>query len=162
MGTLKDSWPVVAELDAVRRLRVIARSTAGTSFAECVVDAPFDRVWGVVSDLENQLPLMITDIASFTVTSAVGERLEARARSPLGLRARFDIVLRPGWCLMQSRFVLGGMAALAEPDGTRLAFFGGLRLPGLRLADPVLRPLMAPLGARALRRLAARLDALDG
>ncbi|WP_405439424.1 hypothetical protein OG373_19605 [Streptomyces avidinii] len=159
---MNDSWPVVAELDAVRRLRVIARSTPGTGFAECVVDAPFDRVWGLVSDLENQLPLMITDIGSFTVTSAAGERLEALARSPLGLRARFDIVLRPGWCLMQSRFVLGGMAAAAEPDGTRVAFFGGLRLPGIRLADPVLRPLMAPSAARALRRLTARLDAPGG
>lgn len=60
------------------------------------------------------MPLMIGDIRSFTVTSAVGERLEATARSPLGMRARFDIVLRPGWCLMRSRFVIGGMAAVAE------------------------------------------------
>lgn len=157
---MNDSWPVVAELDAVRRLRVIARSTPATTFAERLVDAPFDRVWGLVCDLEHQMPLMIGDIRSFTVTSAVGERLEARARSPLGLRARFDIVLRPGWCLMRSRFVVGGMAAVAEPDGTRLAFFGGLRLPGIRPAEPVLRPLMAPLGPRALGRLTDQLEGL--
>ncbi|MFG2974790.1 hypothetical protein ACGFYY_17615 [Streptomyces sp. NPDC048331] len=154
---MNDSWPVVAELDAVRRLRVIARGTPGTGFAERLVDAPFERVWGLVSDLEHQMPLMIGDIRSFTVTSAAGERLEARARSPLGMRARFDIVLRPGWCLMQSRFLIGGMAAVAERDGTRLAFFGGLRLPGIRAADPLLRPLMAPPAARALGRLTARL-----
>ncbi|MER5416903.1 hypothetical protein ACFWB2_26310 [Streptomyces virginiae] len=162
MGTLNDSWPVVAELDAVRRLRVIARATPGTTFAERPVDAPFDRVWGLVRDLEHQMPLMIGDIRSFTVTSAVGERLEATARSPLGMRARFDIVLRPGWCLMRSRFVIGGMAAVAEGDGTRLAFFGGLRLPGIRLAQPVLRPLMAPLGARALGRLTDQLEGPGG
>ncbi|MCX4714895.1 hypothetical protein OG818_03660 [Streptomyces virginiae] len=159
---MNDSWPVVAELDAVRRLRVIARATPGTTFAERPVDAPFDRVWGLVRDLEHQMPLMIGDIRSFTVTSAVGERLEAMARSPLGMRARFDIVLRPGWCLMRSRFVIGGMAAVAEGDGTRLAFFGGLRLPGIRLAQPVLRPLMAPLGARALGRLTDQLEGPGG
>ncbi|MGW7438035.1 hypothetical protein [Streptomyces sp. NPDC054849] len=154
---MKDSWPV-AELDAVRRLRVIARSTPGTGFAERLLDAPFDRVWALASDLENQLPLMITDIGSFTVTSAAGERLEATARSPLGLRARFDVVLRPGWCLMQSRFVLGGMAAVAEEGGTRLAFFGGLRLPGVGTAGRLLHPLTAPMGARALKRLTDQLD----
>ncbi|MFB6515588.1 hypothetical protein ACFCXF_39735 [Streptomyces virginiae] len=159
---MNDSWPVVAELDAVRRLRVIARATPGTTFAERPVGAPFDRVWGLVRDLEHQMPLMIGDIRSFTVTSAVGERLEATARSPLGMRARFDIVLRPGWCLMRSRFVIGGMAAVAEGDGTRLAFFGGLRLPGIRLAQPVLRPLMAPLGARALGRLTDQLEGPGG
>lgn len=105
---------------------------------------------------------MIGDIRSFNVTSAAGERLEARARSPLGMRARFDVVLRPGWCLMQSRFVVGGMAAVAERDGTRLAFFGGLRLPGVRLAEPVLRPLLAPLGARALGRLTDQLEGHGG
>lgn len=157
---MNDSWPV-AELDAVRRLRVIAHSTPGTGFAEHLVDAPFDRVWALASDLERQLPVMITDIRAFTVTSAVGERLEARARSPLGMRARFDVVLRPGWCLMQSRFVVGGMAAVAEGEGTRLAFFGGLRLPGGRPADRLLRPLMAPLGARALKRLTDQLERPD-
>jgi hypothetical protein len=154
---LNDSWPV-AELDAVRRLRVIARTTPGTSFAEHLLAAPFDQVWELASDLENQMPRLITDISVFTVTSAVGERLEARARSPLGLRARFDIVLRPGWCLMQSRFVLGGMAAVPEGDGTRFAFFGGLRIPGIRLVDRALHPLMDPLGAKVLKRLTDQLN----
>ncbi|MFB7468977.1 hypothetical protein ACFCZ1_36765 [Streptomyces sp. NPDC056224] len=154
---MNDSWPV-AELDAVRRLRVIARTTPGAAFAEDLLDAPFDRVWDLARDLEGQLPRLVTDIRSFTVTSAAGERLEARARSPLGMRARFDIVLRPGWCLMQSRFVVGGMAAVPEGDGTRFAFFGGLRLPGIEPVDRALRPLMAPLAAKALGRLADQLE----
>lgn len=139
MGTLNEDWPV-AELDPVRRLRVVARSTPAASYAEHLVPAPFDRVWELASDLEEQLPRLITDISAFTVTSSRGDRLEARARSPLGLRARFDIVLRPGWCLLQSRFVLGGMAAVAEGDDTRFAFFGALRIPGVRLLDRALTP----------------------
>ncbi|MGW0749848.1 hypothetical protein [Streptomyces sp. NPDC002587] len=154
---MNDSWPV-AELDAVRRLRVIARTTPGAAFAEDLLAAPFDRVWDLVRDLEGQLPRLVTDIRSFSVTSAAGERLEARARSPLGMRARFDIVLRPGWCLMQSRFVVGGMAAVPEGAGTRFAFFGGLRLPGIEPVDRALRPLMAPLAAKALGRLADQLE----
>ncbi|MFD9457201.1 MULTISPECIES: hypothetical protein [unclassified Streptomyces] len=165
MGTLKDTWPV-AELDAVGRLRVVARSAPGAGYAEEHLRAPFDRVWALARDLERQLPRMITDIGDFTVTAAAGERLEARARSPLGLRTRFDVVLRPGWCLMQSRFVLGGMAAVPEGDGTRFAFFGALRLPGAGpvgralepLVAPLLAPLTAPMGARALRRFADQLD----
>ncbi|MFD9339118.1 hypothetical protein ACFWBF_32735 [Streptomyces sp. NPDC060028] len=152
-----DSWPV-AELDAVRRLRVIARTTPGASFAEHLIAAPFDRVWALASDLEGQMPRLISDISAFTVTSADGERLEARARSPLGMRARFDIVLRPGWCLMQSRFVLGGMAAVPEADGTRFAFFGALRIPGIRLLDRALHPLTDPLGVKALKRFTDQLD----
>ncbi|MCX5377365.1 hypothetical protein [Streptomyces sp. NBC_00091] len=154
---MNDTWPV-AELDAVRRLRVIARTTPAASFAEHLVPAPFDRVWALASDLENQLPRLITDISAFTVTSAAGERMQARARSPLGMRARFDIVLRPGWCLMQSRFVLGGMAAVPEGDATRFAFFGALRIPGIRLIDHALTPLIDPLGAKALKRLTDQLE----
>ncbi|MGW0392536.1 hypothetical protein ACWDYJ_16880 [Streptomyces sp. NPDC003042] len=154
---MNDSWPV-AELDAVRRLRVIARTTPGAAFAEDLIDAPFDRVWALASDLEEQMPRLISDIGTFTVTSRAGERLEARARGRLGPRARFDIVLRPGWCLMQSRFVVGGMAAVAEGEGTRFAFFGALRIPGIRLVDRALHPLMDPLGARALKRFTDRLD----
>ncbi|WP_405493303.1 hypothetical protein [Streptomyces sp. NBC_00096] len=153
---MNESWPV-AEIDSVRRLRVIARTTPGAGFAEHLLDAPFEQVWSLASDLENQMPRLITDISAFTVTSAAGDRLEARARSPLGMRARFDIVLRPGWCLMQSRFVLGGMAAVPEGDGTRFAFFGALRIPGLRLIDRALHPLMDPLGAKALKRLTDQL-----
>ncbi|MCX5196109.1 hypothetical protein OOK31_19785 [Streptomyces sp. NBC_00249] len=153
------AWPAVTGLDPVRKLRVVARSTPGSSFAEHLLPDPFERVWELASDLERQMPLLISDISAFTVTSASadGERLEARARSPLGMRARFDITLRPGWCLMQSRFVLGGLAAVPEGDGTRFAFFGALRLPGLRLLDRALHPLVDPLGAKALKRFTDQL-----
>jgi hypothetical protein len=37
-----------------------------------------------------------------------------------------DVVLRPGWCVMQSPFLVGGMAAVREAGGNRFVFFGGL------------------------------------
>lgn len=47
----------------------------------------------------------------------------------------FDVVMRPGWCLMQSRFLIGAMAVSADGGGTRRA----ARVK-LRAAD---RPLSA-------------------
>lgn len=101
---------------------------------------------------------MVTDLWTFEITSARGERLTASARGRLGQRARFDVVLRPGWCVMQSRFLIGGMAAAPDGENTRFAFFGGLRLPGIRLLDPVLRPAGRPLALRPIRRLEHRLQ----
>jgi len=62
-----------------------------------------------------------------------------------------DVTLRPGWCLMQSRFVIGGMAAVPQGPGTLFAGCGGLRLPGGRL-------LVAAVGGdRGAQRVVRRL-----
>ena len=148
-------WPV-AELDPVRRLRVLASVAPGASYGELVLDVPVQQVWALATDLERQMPLLINDIRTFTITStdAEGRPLEAVARSPLGMRARFDIVMGPGSCLMQSRFLIGGLAASAEShDTTRFGFFGGLRIPGVRLVDRLLHPF---LHQGAVERFAAQ------
>jgi hypothetical protein len=153
---VSQDWPV-AELDPVRRMRAVAAATPGAGYAEKLIPAPFDAVWDAVSDLERELPRLLTDVRSFEITSAPGERMTARARGWLGQRARFDVVLRPGWCVMQSRFLIGGMAAAPDPDGTRFAFLGGLRVPGMRLIDPLLRPVAGKLARRPIGRLEQRL-----
>jgi hypothetical protein len=155
---MTQDWPV-ADLDPVRRMRILAATTHGVGYAEKLIPAPFEAVWEAVSDLEHELPRMLTDLRSFEITSARGERLTARARGWLGQRARFDIVLRPGWCVMQSRFLTGGMAAVAEGEATRFAFLGGLRLPGVRLADPLIRSAGQSLALRPIGRLERRLQA---
>ena len=101
-------------------MRVIAAATPGAAYAEKVIPAPFSAVWEAASDLEHELPRMVTDLRPFEITSARGERMTASARGRLGQRARFDVVLRPGWCVMQSRFLIGGMAAAPEetPPGS--------------------------------------------
>ena len=149
----------MAELDPVRRMRVLAAAIPGVAYAEKLIPAPFSAVWDAASDLEHQLPRMITDLRSFEITSARAERITARARGRLGQRASFDVVLRPGWCVMQSRFLIGGMAAAPEGESTRFAFLGGLRLPGIRLLDPMLRAAAQPLALRPITRLENRLQA---
>ena len=155
---MNQDWPV-AELDPVRRMRVLAAAIPGVAYAEKLIPAPFSAVWDAASDLEHQLPRMITDLRSFEITSARAERMTARARGRLGQRASFDVVLRPGWCVMQSRFLIGGMAAAPKGESTRFAFLGGLRLPGIRLLDPMLRAAAQPLALRPITRLENRLQA---
>jgi hypothetical protein len=158
MAVMSDhGWPV-AEFDPVRRLEVIAASTPGTSIHRMVVDAPVESVWAVAGDLEGELPgWLFPDIRSVRVTAGDADRLVLRMSGRSGLRARFDVVLRPGWCLMQSRFLLGGMAAVADGEGTRFAFIGGFRGP-LRALTQLAQPLSRRNATQALTRLTNRIN----
>jgi hypothetical protein len=93
------------------------------------------------------MPRLVRDFRSFTITPGTEEHLVMHARGYLGQRARFDVVLRPGWCWMQSRFLLCGMAAAPDPAGTRSGFLGGLRVPGVTLLHPLLH-LIGPAAVR--------------
>lgn len=151
-------WPA-ADLNEVRRLRVLAAGIPGAHVTERILRAPFAEVWALLSDLEGSFGLIEPDMRHVRVTGANGDRLEARARSRFGMRARFDGVLRPGWCWLQSRFLLIGIAAAPEPGGgTRVALTGGVRIPG--------RAAIVPIGVRrqserALDRLTALLGRRD-
>jgi hypothetical protein len=148
---MTDNWPA-ADLDPVRRLRVLAASVKFPVYVtEVVLPVPLAQVWAVASDLQHVLPRCLPTVRDARIISADGDRLELLASGTLGQRARFDVVLRPGWCLMRSRFVLGAMAAVPEADGTRFASLGGFRLPGMRLATP----LLTLAGDRAMRAFTA-------
>jgi hypothetical protein len=149
------AWPM-AELDPVRRLTVMAAAIPGARVASRIVPAPFEDVWAVMGDLEGELGRFQPDLHRLRVTRDDGERLEAVARGRFGLRARFDVLRRPGWCWMQSRFLLIGMAARPDPDGTLVALTGGVRVPGRAALVPV---LVGPANRRAADRLAARVTA---
>jgi hypothetical protein len=151
---LSGSWPTV-EVDQVQRLRVLAQATRGPMYAEGLVDAELDVVWSIVADLEHSLPKLIPDIRTFTVQDVAGEALTGLAVGTFGQRARFAVRLKPGWCLMQSRFVIGGMAAREEAAGTRFAVLAGVRVPGMAIAYPVLALFGRRLGSRVVGRLRA-------
>ncbi|NUP03714.1 MAG: hypothetical protein HOW59_37905 [Nonomuraea sp.] len=150
------NWPV-ADLDPVRRLRVLAAAVPGAVVAERIIRAPFEQVWEVAGDLEREFGTFEPDMRRLRIVADDGGgRLVAEARSRYGMRARFDVDLRPGWCWMQSRLLLVGLAATAVPEGTLVAQTGGVRVPG--------RSALVPLGVRAagekaLARLAARVAA---
>lgn len=152
------TWPT-ADLDPVRRLQVMSAAVTAPMYVEELVDAPYDRVWAVASDLESELPGLVRAMREFTVLEqrADGE-FTARARSVIGHRATFDVVLRPGWCLMQSPYVIAGMAAVPAGDRTRFAVLGAGRAVRGRAAQRVLGPLGRELGRSMLRRLRTRVE----
>lgn len=142
------AWPH-ADMDAVQRLRALAAGIPGAAVEEAVVDAPLDRVWTIIADLEEGFGLIEPDMRRVTVLSREADRVVALARSKYGMRARLEGVVRPGWCWLQSRFLLIGIAATdAGPGRTRVAMTGGVRVPG--------RAALVPIGVKAAARGALR------
>jgi hypothetical protein len=153
-------WPT-ARLDPVRQLRVLAGVLPGVGLVERVLDAPFERVWPALADLEHSVPAFDPMVASLRVLSREGERLVVVTRLPLvPLTLRFQVELRQGWCLMRSRTHLVGMAAVPLPGGrTRYAHLEGLPWRGgrlLRLLRPLFRRLVGGDVRGIVRILAAR------
>ncbi|MCF2531996.1 hypothetical protein [Yinghuangia soli] len=148
-----------AVLGAVGRLEVMVSGIPGARIAADVVPGDFADVWLVMGDLEGGFGRFQPDMRDLRVTHREGERVTAYARSRFGFRARLHGVVRPGWCWLQSRFLVIGMAAEPLPDGTpgtRVALTGGVRVPG--------RAAIVPVGAerelhRALTRLRTELAA---
>ena len=143
---MNQHWPV-ADLDPVRKLRVMAAATPGTDLTEIIIDAPPEVVWQVAGNLQAEMPRLVRDFRSVAVTPGTGEDLVMHARGYLGQRARFEVRIRPGWCWMQSRFLLCGMAAAPDSLGTRFGFLGGIQAPGATLLHPLLH-LIGPAAVR--------------
>ncbi|MEV6281100.1 hypothetical protein [Kribbella sp. NPDC051770] len=148
---MSDQWPAI-ELDDVQRFRVLAAAVPGASVTERVVDAPVERVRELLADPQVLVAIQ-ADIASAQLVRRTGDRVVLLVRSRWGMRARLEGQYRAGWCWLQSRFLVIGMAAVAEPGGgTRVAMTGGVRVPG--------RAALVPVGVRRESRRA--LDKLEG
>ena len=138
------------EIDPVERLRIMAAGVRGARIAEGVLPVPFEEVWAVMADLEGEFGRFQPDMRRVRVLRVAGDRVEALARSKYGFRAHLRGFVRPGWCWLQSRFLVIGMAAVDEGGRTRVALTGGVRVPG--------RAALVPFGTRReLERAMARL-----
>lgn len=143
------NWPI-AELDSLRRLRVMADVLPGVGMVETVLNAPFDQVWGFIADLESSVPAFDPAVASLKVISRYDDRLVIKARTVIPIT--YNVELRPGWCWMQSRVYLVGMAAVAEGNRTRYAHLEGLPQRGTGLLEPLFRRVVVPADIRGIRR----------
>lgn len=114
----------ITRLDPIRRLHVLAAAIPGAVVREQLIPAPFATVWEEISDLERAVPASEWHVRSLRITERHGERLTADVENVIGLHDEFAIVLRPGWCGMEGRLLFAGMAAVADPAGTRLAWRG--------------------------------------
>jgi hypothetical protein len=138
MSVTSGTWPT-SEIDPVRRMRILVAALPRAAFRERVLDAPFDAVWRVASDLEQATPLWEKNVAALAILQQEADRLEVRIRSPFGISLRARAVLRPGWCVMQGRLFAVGMAATPEGARTRFAHFEAIRLAGSSVLRPLLR-----------------------
>jgi hypothetical protein len=154
MGIMTN-WPQV-ELDDVRRLHALAAGIPGAAVTERVFNEPLPAVWDLMWSDGRRFIEFQPDMRSVENVQREGDRITMLVRSTFGMRARLEGVVRPGWCWLQSRFLLIGMAATEEPTGgTRVALTGGVRVPG--------RAALVPVGVRresrkSLDRLASNLE----
>ena len=122
------TWPD-AQLDDIGRLRAIASAFPGVVVEETVFDAPFDRVWGFVSDLERSVARFDPIVGHVRIRSRQGSTLRISA-GPFrrGPGIRFEVRLEDGFCLMQStgRLYLVAMAAVPDGERTRYAHAEGV------------------------------------
>lgn len=130
-------WPT-ADIDAIQRLRIMAAAVSGAHVSERIVNASIERVWAALGDLDGAFTRIQPDMRHARLVDRLGDRVVIQARSRYGPRARLHGVIRPGWCWLQSRFLIIGMAAAAEPDGrTRVGLTGGVRVPGRAAIVPI-------------------------
>jgi hypothetical protein len=163
------AWPS-ARLDRIARLRVLAAGLPGATVVETEVDAPFDRVWRWLSDLEHSVPTFDEDVSRLRVVRRVddplgGERLRIRTNSTaagLWIPAILDVHLASGWCWMASRPQLYVVGMAAEPGGdrTRFALLEGLAFDLPRPVKSLARPLLAASRWRHRRHIPRDLAAI--
>jgi hypothetical protein len=136
------SWPT-ASLDPVRQLRVMAEVLPGAALLERVIDVPFDVLWSLWDDFPALAPLVDPVVGGAKLVSRDGDRLVIESRPPvLPLRRRFDVELREGWCWMQTKGFVVGMAGRPEGERTRYAHLEAVTFPGARLLRPAVARLI--------------------
>jgi hypothetical protein len=148
------------DLDPIRRLRVLTAALPGVALVEDTIDAPFDAVWSIAGDLVEGVPRFEDRIARVEIGERRDEHLKVTIHVRRGPATIWDVLLRPGWCWMQSARLglLVGMAAAPEADGrTRFAHAEGTRTAFSRPLAPLLRHRMRK-EIRTIERL-ARSDA---
>lgn len=130
------NWPQ-AQLTDVERFRALAAGVPGAAVTERVLPAAPDQVKDMLADLDVFATIQ-ADLVSATLEERDGDHVVVRAKGARGQRARLEGQLRPGWCWLQSRFLIIGMAVAAEPGGgTRVALTGGIRVPGRAAIIPI-------------------------
>jgi hypothetical protein len=107
------AWPA-ASLDPVARMRALAAGLPNAAIDETVFDAPFERFWPFIEDLEGNTPRYEGAVNRLRILDRHGEQIRLEARTPIGLWVEFDCVLRSGWCVMRSDSAQIGMAAHPE------------------------------------------------
>jgi hypothetical protein len=142
------AWPTI-EVDPVEKMRALASSLPYVGADETVFDVPFDPFWRFIEDLETNTPRIESTVNRLEILDRNGDRLRLKARSPIGVWDEFDVVLRPGFCIMQGRSGQIGMAARPESETTTRYF----HFEGTKILGRIGRPFFAWNVRQDFRRL---------
>jgi hypothetical protein len=138
---------VSAVMDPIERLHLIAAGIPGAAVVERVLDAPFESVWATATDFEGALRGFEVSVSRARIVKRDGETVTLESRLPLvRLRQRVDVHVREGWCLMQGRGFVAGMAARPEGERTRFAHLEAARMPGAAITKPLMKAKMILTG----------------
>jgi hypothetical protein len=150
------SWPT-AELDPVRRLRVLAGAVGSVALVEQQIDAPFERVWSFIADLERSVPAFDFSVRSVELRQGPRGLRAVATTAGVSRRTVFDVELTEGFCWMQSPWYVVGMAAAPDPDGptTRYAHLEGVPRRGFGLLLPLFRAMVGS-DVRGITRIVTR------
>jgi hypothetical protein len=147
-------------LDPVLRLHVLAAALPGSVVAERTVEAPFDQVWRVVTDLETMAPRYETNVTAIEVIERTPQRVRIVATLRGGHFEEMDARFEPGWSLMQSRSFIIAFGARPVGKHTKLAHLEHRRTlesaPNLEPSHRAYETLLGEL--EAIENLAAHPD----
>jgi len=139
VSDVRGRWPV-ASLGPIGRARALGASIPSAAWAEGILDAPYDRAWPWVADLEVSVPRFDTQVRRLRVLErrdAAGAQRLRIAASTFGVAIPFEVRLEDGYCIMQARARLYLVLMAAEPhDGgrrTRFLHLEAVPLPGTGL-----------------------------
>ncbi|SNS59400.1 hypothetical protein SAMN05443665_1006139 [Actinomadura meyerae] len=144
----------VAGIDPLDRLDILAAAMPGAAVVRRRLAAPFEDVWQVIANLEDNLHRFEPGVARVHITERRGEFLSLRVRHTDGREEAMDARLRPGWCLMQSPTVVVAFAARPEGAETLLAHLEHGRTERPHDTDAALAKIAEEL--QAIERLATR------
>jgi hypothetical protein len=140
-----DDWPDIAPISPVRRLGVVAFALAGAAIERRVVDADYDRLWAFIEQLDQSVPAFDPLVRALHVVARDNTARPLRVTASPG-KIVFEVEWGDGWCLMQSKWYVVGMAAEALDDGRTLyAHMEGIRPPRAAWAQAISRPALRGL-----------------
>jgi hypothetical protein len=160
---MSETWPT-AVLGPNGRAHALAAGLPGAVLQEGTIDAPYDRVWGFVSDLERSVPEFDDVVARLRIQARDGSRLRIRTRASwrmAGLPLDFDVDLEDGWCWMVSRPRIYVVAMAAEPDPDDPGRTRYVHLEGLARGGRGLAPLLRATRWRSRRHVASDVAGIE-